>query len=132
MLNGNIIILVQTPIPARTESEMFPARSLSIMLATTASPLLNIEDDPTVITSYTISFVGLKLRSDKCSILRRVMYGKIRIEKLTSCEIAVASDAPATPISSPKIKIGSRMQLRIPPKPMPIIESVALPSERRH
>ena len=60
------------------------------------------------------------------------MYGKIRIAKLTNLDIAVASDAPATPISSPKMNIGSSMQLSTPPKPIPIIESVALPSERRH
>ena len=47
-------------------------------------------------------------------------------------EIAVAKDAPATPISSPKIKIGSRIQFRMPPKPIPIMDSVALPSDRRH
>ena len=52
--------------------------------------------------------------------------------KLTTLEMAVARDAPATPISKPKMKLGSSTQLRMPPKPMPIMDRVALPSLRRH
>lgn len=52
--------------------------------------------------------------------------------KLTSLEMAVAREAPATPMFRSKIKMGSRKQLRIPPKPMPIMDSMALPSARRH
>ena len=52
--------------------------------------------------------------------------------KLTSLEMAVARDAPATPISSRKMKMGSSTQLRTPPKPMPNMENRALPSARRH
>ena len=54
------------------------------------------------------------------------------MEKLTSLEMAVAREAPATPMFSPKIKIGSRTQFKIPPKPMPTMLNVALPSLRRH
>ena len=49
-------------------------------------------------------------------------------------EIAVARDAPATPMFRPQgmMKMGSRITFRIPPKPMPIMDNVALPSLRRH
>ena len=52
--------------------------------------------------------------------------------KLTSLEMAVARDAPFTPMFSSKMKMGSRKQLRMPPKPMPTMDSSALPSARRH
>ena len=54
------------------------------------------------------------------------------MEKLTSLEMAVAMEAPATPRFSPMMKMGSSTQFRMPPKPMPIMESMALPSARRH
>ena len=54
------------------------------------------------------------------------------MEKLTSLEMAVAMDAPATPKSRTKINRGSKKQLRMPPKPMPTMDSMALPSARRH
>ena len=54
------------------------------------------------------------------------------MEKLTSFEIAVAAEAPATPISRTKIKMGSRITFSIPPKPIPTMDRVALPSLRRH
>ena len=73
MPKGNIMILVHTPMPARTESEMLPARVLSRMPATTARPLRNMEEEPTETTSVTVSRVGLKFRMDRCSRLRRVM-----------------------------------------------------------
>ena len=46
--------------------------------------------------------------------------------------MAVAMEAPATPRSRTKIKMGSSRQLSTPPKPMPIMDSMALPSARRH
>ena len=52
--------------------------------------------------------------------------------KLTSLEMAVAMEAPATPRSSVKMKMGSSTQLRMLPKPIPIMDSTALPSARRH
>ena len=54
------------------------------------------------------------------------------MEKLTSLEMAVAMEAPATPRSMPKMKMGSRKQFRIPPKPIPSMERMGLPSARRH
>ena len=69
---------------------------------------------------------------DRCSRLFRFRYGTIRIEKVTSLHSAVAREAPATPMFRPVIKIGSRMQFKMPPTLMPIMERKALPSERRH
>ena len=72
MLKGNIMILVQTPMPARTESEMSPAKVFSRMPATTARPERNMVLEPTETTSVTMSRVGLKFLMDRCSRLRRV------------------------------------------------------------
>ena len=52
--------------------------------------------------------------------------------KLAILEMAVASEAPATPISRLKIKIGSKKQFKMPPNPMPNMERMGLPSARRH
>ena len=72
MLKGNIIILVHTPIPASTESEILPARSLSMIAATTARPVRNMEEDPTDTISVMIFLVQWKLRMLRWSRLCRV------------------------------------------------------------
>ena len=54
-----------------------------------------------------------------------------RIRKLTSWLSAVASAAPAMPISKTKMNSGSSPTFRSPPTHMPYIESVASPSARR-
>ena len=48
MPKGNIMILLDTPMPASTESEMEPAMLLSTIADTTASPERNMEEEPTV------------------------------------------------------------------------------------
>ena len=50
--------------------------------------------------------------------------------KLTHWLIKVAMAAPEMPRLSLKIKMGSSAILRIPPKPSPMVERTALPSER--
>ena len=42
------MILLDTPMPASTESEMEPAMLLSTIADTTASPERNMEEEPTV------------------------------------------------------------------------------------
>ena len=54
-----------------------------------------------------------------------------RMQKLTNCEIPVASAAPAVPISMPKIKTGSRIMFKIPPVVMPTMANRAFPWKRR-
>ena len=67
------MILLVTPTPAITASEMSPARLLSIMPDTTARPLRNMEDEPILTTLETMSRLGKKLRMDSRSMLRRVI-----------------------------------------------------------
>ena len=50
MPKGNIMILVDTPTPASTESEMLPAMLFRMMADTTASPERNMEEEPTLTT----------------------------------------------------------------------------------
>ena len=44
------MILVDTPTPASTESEMLPAMLFRMMADTTASPERNMEEEPTLTT----------------------------------------------------------------------------------
>ena len=55
----------------------------------------------------------------------------MRMTHEMSFEIAVAADAPATPQSRIKMKIGSRTTFMTAPDTMPIMEKTALPSARR-
>ena len=130
------MIFVDTPMPARRESEYCPAIRFSMMAATTANRLLNSADEPMTAICLMISQVGLN-----CLIVRRRdvffrMYGEISRMKLMTFEMAVASEAPATPMagipSPPKMKMGSRMQLMMPPMPMPSMERKECPSDLRH
>ena len=69
---GNIITLVDTPMPASTASEMPPAMLLSTMADTTASPERNMDEEPTVNTWVMMSRLGRKQRTDSLRTLRRV------------------------------------------------------------
>ena len=60
MPKGNIMILVETPMPAKTSSEICPARLLSMIAATTARPERNIEEEPTLMIWDIMSLVGWK------------------------------------------------------------------------
>ena len=53
-----------------------------------------------------------------------------RMQKLTTCESAVASAAPAVPISNAKMRMGSSTMLRIPPAVMPTMPYIVSPSKR--
>jgi len=55
----------------------------------------------------------------------------VRMMKETNWLMIVAHAAPAMPILKPKIRIGSRMTLRIAPLLIPIIPRYAFPSLRR-
>ena len=66
------MIRLVTPTPARTESEMPPAMLLSTMADTTASPLRNREEEPTLATCQRILAVGRKFRMLMCRRLLRV------------------------------------------------------------
>ena len=73
MPKGNIMILVHTPTPARTESEILPAMSLSRMPATTARPLRNMEEEPTLTTLVMMSLLKWMFFTERCSRLRLEM-----------------------------------------------------------
>ena len=88
--------------------------------------------EPMVTIWKIISLLMVTSFMDSLSRLRRLIYGKMRIIKVTVLEIAVAIDAPATPRFRLKMKMGSRKQLSMLPKPIPIMDRVALPSARRH
>ena len=60
-----------------------------------------------------------------------VLHITSRMAKLVSCEIAVAIDAPAMPMSNTKISSGSRSIFSTPPEIMPTMPYVAKPWKRR-
>ena len=70
---GNIMILVDTPTPASTESEMAPAMLLRTMPDTTARPERNMEEEPMVTIWTIISRSNRKQRGERRSTLRRAM-----------------------------------------------------------
>ena len=71
-LKGNIMILLVTPMPASTASEIEPAMLLSTMPATTARPERNMEEEPILTIWVRISRLGWKNFTDSRSRLRLV------------------------------------------------------------
>ena len=53
-----------------------------------------------------------------------------RMRKLTHWLVRVATAAPAIPIFSTKMKMGSRIMFRMPPAVRPIMDRAARPWER--
>ena len=64
------------------------------------------------------------------TMLRPWRNSHARMQKLTSWLSAVASAAPAMPMSKAKMNSGSSATFRRPPAQMPYMESIASPSER--
>ena len=68
-LKGNIIILVETPMPASTESEIPPAMLFKAIPEATPRRDRNMEAEPILPIWYKISFVGQKYFREIWSIL---------------------------------------------------------------
>lgn len=71
MPKGNIIILLDTPIPARTASEILPAMLFRTMAEITARPERNMEEEPMVTIWTIMSRSNRKQRRERHSTLRR-------------------------------------------------------------
>ena len=97
-----------------------PAATFRQMVARLASPCRASEGTPPRKISLAVSAFRQKRRGLMGILPARLVMNR-STAKLTACPMAVAIAAPATCMSSTKIKTGSRMILRMVPAVMPIM-----------